>query len=72
MVWEQNTQDRREERQGAGAGGDGRCPSLAEDAGTHTGEEEEEEEGSYHGLAPGNGYKGKKKVWDMGFGQVLA
>jgi len=30
-----------------------------------------EEEGSYHGSACGNGYKGKKKVQEVGFGQVL-
>lgn len=73
MVWEQNTQDGREERQEQGLevmeGAQARL--TAEDAGTHTGEEEEEEEGSYHGSAPGNGYKGNKKVRDVGFGQVL-
>lgn len=45
------------------------CPSLTNSRRFwHTGKEEE---GSYHGLACGNAYKGKKKVQDVEFGQVL-
>lgn len=44
-----------------------RCPNLTDRRCWHMGKEEE---GHYHGSAWGNGYKGKKKVWDVGFGQV--